>query len=313
MVMMNNKIIKLKPRFYSKIWGGDKLKEYFKEQNLPPSTGEAWIIAAHGNGDTIVDGGRYGGRALSDIFVNEPELFGKTKMKRFPLLVKFIDAETDLSVQVHPHDDYARTIGESYGKEEAWFVLESSSQKIQLGHNAKTKEEFSTLIATKKWTKLLNYQPINKFDLVPVLPGTLHAILGGTFVLEIQQSSDTTYRVYDYDRTDSAGNKRELHVDEALSVTNIPDQTHKIITTQIKDNKITKLWAGNYFTLKMITTTQDFVIKKSQKEYILLALISGSGEINGQHVKAGDGLIAPLPVNELSFSSSLQVMLIYPK
>lgn len=311
---MNDYILKFKPIFYPKIWGGQNLKTYFEKDDSEDTIGEAWIISAHENGDTIVDGGPYGGRKLSELYVNEPLLFGKSENKEFPLLVKFIDAQDDLSVQVHPDDIYAKTIGEQYGKEEAWFVIDSKrNQMVQLGHTAKTKEEFSTLIVQKRWSELLEYRPINKYDLIPVKPGTLHAILGGTFVLEIQQSSDRTYRIYDYDRVDHEGNVRALHIEESIAVTNVPDKKTDIINYKPQANKIEKLWSGNYFTLKFIRTTSITKIKKGQNEFVLLALVSGYGCINNVAVKQGDGVIATQPISEIILSPGLEVMLVYPK
>lgn len=313
-MVMDKYVLKFKPILYPKIWGGTRLLDFLDIHEKGENIGEAWIIAAHPNGDSIVSGGYYDGRKLSELFKNETELFGEGHPEKFPLLVKFIDAKESLSIQVHPDDLFANKVGEPYGKEEVWFVMNAGGEKkVQLGHNAKTRSEFIALINAKKWDELLRYRAVDNYDLVPVLPGTLHAILKDTFVLEIQQSSDTTYRVYDYDRVTATNEKRELHLDEAFQVTKIPDDTDGIVKYQPNISTTKKLWEGNHFLLEYWQTKAETIIKKSQQNYILLTIIAGNGTINGVPVVRGEGIIITKPVQEITVSSGLEIMAIYPK
>lgn len=159
-----------------------------------------------------------------ELWEERRDVFGGMSGKGFPLLTKILDANADLSVQVHPDDAYANEHenGE-LGKTECWYIIDcKKGAQLVYGHHAKTKEEFVRLVEEGKWDSLLRKVPIHPGDFFYVPSGTIHALCEGTLVLETQQSSDTTYRVYDYDRTDAAGNKRELHLQKAIDVTMIP-------------------------------------------------------------------------------------------
>lgn len=219
-------IIKLKPIFKERLWGSQKLKKEYN-YNLPNGLiGECWGISAHENGENIVSGGPYKNRTLSSLWKDyRHELFGDFEQENFPLLVKILDATDDLSVQVHPNDEQAYNLeGEPFGKTECWYVLEAEpGAELILGHTAQTRAELKIAVSNEKWSELLKRQPVQKGDFVFVESGTIHAIGKGIMILETQQSCDTTYRVYDFDRVDDKGAKRELHLEKALSVTTVPD------------------------------------------------------------------------------------------
>ncbi|WP_047390429.1 type I phosphomannose isomerase catalytic subunit [Exiguobacterium sp. ZWU0009] len=219
-------ILKLEPIFQERIWGSQRLKEEF-DYEIPHGTiGECWGISAHQNGENTINNGPYSGHTLSELWANyRQELFGDFTHETFPLLVKILDATDDLSVQVHPNDEQAYSLeGERFGKTECWYVLDAApGSELILGHTAQTKAELEVAVANEKWSDLLKRQPVKKGDFVFVESGTIHAIGKGIMILETQQSCDTTYRVYDFDRTDDKGNKRELHLEKALAVTTVPD------------------------------------------------------------------------------------------
>ena len=201
-----NEILFFKPIVKECVWG----REY-------------WLISAHENGDTEVLNGDCKGRRLSWLFANKRELFGNLDYDRFPLLVKIIDAQDDLSVQVHPDDEYAhRNENGALGKTECWNILECDDKAtIVIGHNAATIDEAKEMIANNRWSDFLREIPIKRNDFFQITPGTVHAIKSNTKLIEIQQNSDITYRMYDYNRVYN-GKQRELHLSKSLDVINIP-------------------------------------------------------------------------------------------
>ncbi len=211
------------------------------------------MISAHPNGPSKIQNGPLKGHTLADAWDSYGELFNKSadNNEAYPLLVKILDANDDLSVQVHPDDAFAREIeGVPYGKTECWYILDADpGAELILGHHAETKQELEQMMADSEWDKLLRHVKVQPGDFVYVPSGTIHAIGGGIVLLETQQSSDTTYRVYDYNRTDADGNKRELHLKKAAAVTNVPHQIPELNQEEAVsgDLTITKLVVNNYF------------------------------------------------------------------
>mgnify|MGYP001305281971 FL=1 len=196
-------ILWVEPVFKEMIWGGNQLKEKYGYAIPSDQTGECWAPSAHPNGDNKIKEGEFKGQTLSKVFDEHRELFGNIKDKQFPLLVKIIDACNDLSVQVHPNDEYAALHENSLGKTECWYVLDCKEDtKMVMGHHAKTKEELVKAIENDDYDHLLNKFDIKKGDFFYIPSGTIHAICKGSLIYEAQQSSDITYRVYDYHRKD---------------------------------------------------------------------------------------------------------------
>jgi mannose-6-phosphate isomerase class I len=196
------KILKLIPIFQEKIWGGDRLHTVF-DYDIPSShTGECWAISSHSGGICRIEGME---QNLAQLWKEQRSLFGNLPGESFPLLVKIIDAKDDLSIQVHPDDAYAAVHENgSLGKTECWYVLDcDEGATIIIGHNAASKEEIEQMVAQNRWNELLREIPIRKGDFFQINPGCLHAIKGGTMILETQQSSDITYRFYDYGRLEN--------------------------------------------------------------------------------------------------------------
>ncbi|MGX7025516.1 mannose-6-phosphate isomerase, class I [Vagococcus hydrophili] len=213
----------LQPVLQEKIWGGTKLKTDFEYPLESDKVGECWAISAHPHGVCTVENGPFKGEKLDELWKNQPELFGNSKEDVFPLLTKILDAADDLSVQVHPDDLYGKEHEGELGKTECWYIISADpGAEIIYGHHAKTKEELAEMINSGDWEHLLRRVPVKKGEFYFVPSGTIHAIGKGIMILETQQSSDTTYRVYDYDRLDDAGNPRELHIQQSLDVTNVP-------------------------------------------------------------------------------------------
>ena len=235
-------ILFLEPVFKEVIWGGNKLSTSYGYKIPSDTTGECWAVSAHKNGDCKLINGEFKGESLSWLWDNHREIFGNAKGDVFPLLIKIIDAKKDLSIQVHPDDEYAKkNENGALGKTECWYILDcEEGATIVVGHNAKSKEELKQMIKEKRWNELIKVRSIKKGDFFQITPGTVHAIKGGTVILETQQNSDITYRLYDYDRL-SNGKPRELHLEKSIDVIKCPyveeSQDFKIIKEDNYDEK----------------------------------------------------------------------------
>lgn len=223
----------LKPVFQEKIWGGNRLHTVFGFDLPSNKIGEDWAISAHPHGISTVENGEFAGQKLDELWANHRELFGHAEGDVFPLLTKILDAEDDLSVQVHPDDSYGLTHEGELGKTECWYVIDAEpGATIIYGHNAKSKAELEAMIKEERWDDLLKKVPVKKGDFFYVPSGTIHAIGKGIMILETQQSSDTTYRVYDYDRTDDQGQTRDLHIQQSVDVTVVPAKAPQLAIKQ---------------------------------------------------------------------------------
>lgn len=295
----------LQPIFKERIWGGHKLKTDFGYALNSNQTGECWAISAHKNGETCIRNGVYAGMPLSQLWNEHPELFANDKPREFPLMVKILDANDDLSVQVHPDDEFAQLIENDLGKAECWYVLDATADaKIIYGHNAQNSDELKQLVVDGEWEKLLKHVPVKSGDFFDVPTGTVHALGAGTLILEVQQSSDTTYRLYDYDRRDASGNLRELHLDKALTVIKSP---HKEGKTKLEQRDL-----GLEAVFTSLTNNQHFQVGKLEINgaleltlnvaYLLISVVTGEAILNGQTIKKGDHLIVPNQMRKLNFS-----------
>lgn len=267
-------IIKLQPLFFQKVWGGNAIHQVYG-YDCKENTGEAWGISGHKNGASIVMNTAFKGKTLRELYEEKPALFGDYPSKEFPILIKVIDAEDDLSIQVHPDDAYAKKYENSLGKTECWYILDAKKgTDIIVGHKAKNLSEFKTFVANNDFESVLNKFPVKKGDLFNIYSGTIHAICKGTLLLEIQQSSDVTYRLYDYNRL-SNGSLRELHIDKALDVIKFPN------------NELAKDKPTNLFDFDIYTNIEEQKgVADKYGDYIFI--LEGHGYFNDTEVKKGD-------------------------
>ena len=289
-------ILFLNPVFKEMIWGGNQLAEKFGYEIPSDKTGECWAVSAHPNGDCTVREGEYAGRKLSELFKEEPELFGNLPLDRFPLLIKIIDAKADLSIQVHPDDAYAKVHENgSLGKTECWYILDCPEDAtLVVGHNAGSREELKEMIDQKRWSELIREVPVKKGDFIQINPGTVHAIKGGLMILETQQNSDITYRVYDYDRL-SNGKPRELHVQQSIDVITVPAPSAEDSVSHAADlpaNTMNELIACDYYKVYKLTVTEP-VSFEQEHHFLIMSVIEGEGLVNGQMIRKGDHFILP--------------------
>lgn len=294
-------ILLLTPQFKERIWGGRKLKEF--GYDLPEGRiGECWGISGHSQGQSIIASARFQGQTLANVYQENPALFNHPKTKELPLLVKIIDAKEDLSVQVHPDNTYARLHEKQNGKHEAWIVLDTDENtRLQLGHRAKDNMMFSQMITNAKWDDLLLYRSIKKDEVIDIQPGTLHALCAGTVVLEIQQSSDVTYRVYDYHRQDQHGQLRQLHLPQAIAVTTSPfiePPVTKLNRSII--NELQTLVDNNHFKIQALGVNKPITLSHSYHRYA--TVIEGSFLIEGVMMNKGQHAIITSEVNQFSIA-----------
>ncbi|MGC6985234.1 mannose-6-phosphate isomerase, class I [Enterococcus hirae] len=304
----------LKPVFQEKIWGGSRLRSVFGFDIPNDKIGEDWAISAHPHGVSVVENGEYQGQKLDELWQNHKELFGNPTEPVFPLLIKILDAEDELSVQVHPDDAYGMKHEGELGKTECWYIIDAEpGAEIIYGHHAKTREELAEMIQEGRWDDLLKKVPVKKGDFFYVPSGTIHAIGKGIMILETQQSSDTTYRVYDYDRKDANGNTRELHIQQSIDVTTVP-----AITPQIQMKEVRK---GNSSIVTYLETeffnVYEWDIKgitsfKKQAPYTLATVIDGAGEsvVNEKiyPLTKGASFILPNDVTEWTVQGELSII-----
>ena len=304
----------LKPVFQEKIWGGSRLRSVFGFDIPNDKIGEDWAISAHPHGVSVVENGEYQGQKLDELWQNHKELFGNPTEPVFPLLIKILDAEDELSVQVHPDDAYGMKHEGELGKTECWYIIDAEpGAEIIYGHHAKTREELAEMIQEGRWDYLLKKVPVKKGDFFYVPSGTIHAIGKGIMILETQQSSDTTYRVYDYDRKDANGNTRELHIQQSIDVTTVP-----AITPQIQMKEVRK---GNSSIVTYLETeffnVYEWDIKgitsfKKQAPYTLATVIDGAGELVVNEkiypLTKGASFILPNDVTEWTVQGELSII-----
>lgn len=308
-------ILFLSPVFKEMVWGGNRLKTEFGFDTPSDKTGECWAVSAHPNGDCTVKSGSFAGKKLSELWKEEPSLFGGSLKDRFPLLVKMIDAREDLSVQVHPDDVYAdQWENGSLGKTECWYVLDcDENATIKIGHNAKDKAQLEEMINQEKWGELLREIPIKKGDFMQINPGTVHAIKGGCLILETQQNSDITYRLYDYGRTVD-GKPRELHLKKSIDVIKTPaDAPEKSVmdTANLPKDKMNLLISCDYYNVWKLDVTKEYRLDQGEP-FMIIGVAAGQGSIDGHEIKKGDHLILPNNYKTASIQGNLELIISAP-
>ncbi|EQA38078.1 putative phosphomannose isomerase type I [Leptospira inadai serovar Lyme str. 10] len=314
------KVLKFRPIYKEKVWGGRKL-ETVLGRNLPEGEiGESWEISDYGEDLSIIDAGPDSGRTFRTVYTsNTEEILGKPFVGRtFPLLIKLIDAKEKLSVQVHPNDEYADKFDpQSSGKKEAWTVLQAdSNSKLVCGFSKLTnREEFETLISENRAEEILNVIPVKELDSFLLNPGKIHAIGSGILLMEVQQSSDSTYRVYDY------GRPRELHLKKALDVLDYsgPDSGDKLSSQALtwKHGKRLLLTANDKFRMEIleIESPSEFILPSFSMEPVfhILMVLEGRCSIDGElELKKGDTVLITAAgiragVSARSLSSNLRL------
>ncbi len=309
---MSKEILFLKPQLKDVVWGGNKLRDEFGYEGAGDSTGECWGISAHPNGDCEIKNGTYAGKTLSALYAENRELFGGITAEEFPLLIKIIDAKQNLSIQVHPDDAYVKEHESCpYGKTECWYVMDCPEDaSLVIGHNATTRDELKDMIHEGRYEELIKNVPVHKGDFLQIVPGTVHAIKGGFTILETQQSSDITYRVYDYGRLVD-GKERPLHVQQSIDVITVPDNADKDAlshTDGLADNTMNQLISCDFYTVWKMNVT-DKVVVDQKYPFLLASVLEGKGSVDGTPVNKGDHFILPAGYGEAVFEGNMELIL----
>ena len=278
-------IYRLFPECKDYLWGGERLKkEYGKITDKSPCA-ESWELSFHKDGLTkIADG-----RTLAEVVSAADTGVACEKFRFFPTLIKFIDAKRNLSVQVHPSDDYALKYENSFGKTECWYIVDAEDGAgIYCGFNRDTnKEEFLEFLKAGKVEELLNFIPVKKGECYFIASGTVHAIGAGCLICEVQQNSNLTYRVYDYNRRGADGKLRELHIDKAVKVINFGKYVPTVFGESEPDNT-KKLAECAYFSLRELRLDGRYD-GENPDSFTCVNVVDGDGDINGEPFGKGDG------------------------
>ena len=304
--------IKFEPILKEKIWGGNKLASLFNKKVLSEDIGESWEISGVQDNVSKIANGVYAGKSLNFMLSKYEEAFlGVENFERFgeifPLLIKFLDAKTNLSVQVHPDDAMASKKHDSFGKTEMWYIMESEDDaEIVLGLNDKNFDvnEFDSINAENVFN-IFNTEKVTKGDSYFIPAGKVHAIGAGVLAAEIQQTSDITYRVYDWDREDATGKCRELHTELAIEATKMFESNGKK-TLSFEDNKSENLVHCDYFTTNIVNLKGKQVRNYSRLDsFVILMCVEGEGVItvnnNSEKMNTGDTVLIPATSKETSF------------
>ncbi len=321
----NAELLVMQPVLHTKIWGGHQIEQEFGYDVPAGKIGEAWVIGAHPAGDCVLASGPYAAHTLSHVYAEHPELFGDStnpahpQPATFPLLVKIIDAHDDLSIQVHPNDEYAALHENgSRGKSECWYVLKAEpGATIIVGQHAQTKEAFARAVREGAWSELLYEVPVHEGDFFQIEPGRVHAIKNGTLLLETQQSSDITYRVYDYDRKQDDGTLRTLHMKQSLDTIDFTLENPtsgsipagNVVYTPDGSCSETTLICSPFYTVKRLILTQQRTLTLHKSwPFLCISVVRGSGTIQGVPVIAGTHMILTARASQLACCGDMCVI-----
>lgn len=313
--------LQFEPILKERIWGGEKLKTELNKPITSKITGESWELSTVEGDVSTVANGDLKGKSLMDLINETPNEILGTRVydrfgKQFPLLFKYLDAREDLSIQVHPNDKLAKERHNSFGKTEMWYVMQADADsRIIVGFKEdSSKEEYLKHLHDNTLISILDDVKAKAGDVFFLETGTVHAIGAGLVVAEIQQTSDITYRLYDFDRVDAQGNKRELHVDLALDAINY----NKVDTQKKYDSKANTsnvVVDCPYFTTNFIPLEDKVEVSKSGETFTVYMCIEGSFEIEYDGFKhtyiKGDTVLVPAAINSFVLSGKASILEIY--
>ncbi len=314
--------LKFKPVLKEKIWGGTKLQQIFDKETDSDKLGESWELSGYENDESVVTNGFLAGNNLTELIeIYMGDLVGDKVYDKFglsfPLLFKLIDANENLSIQVHPGDEMAAERHNSFGKTEMWYVVDAEpGAGLIIGFTKDCdRDEYLDALESDSIEELLQNVPVKKGDVFFIPAGLVHAIGKGVVVAEIQQSSDITYRIYDYKRTDDQGNERELHTEQALDAINFSAATNPKTPYQAELNEITHLVSCDYFTTNMIKFDQPLTRNYGNLDSFIAYMCLEGGfviECNGEKtvVNKGDTILVPAAINEVGLIPDAQTTLL---
>ena len=308
----------LEPYVSETIWGGRRLIDEYGIVTEKSNAAEGWMLSCHESGLCRIANGELKGRTLREVYLDNPEICGKNagRFDDFPILIKFIDARDDLSIQVHPTDGYCKKTGKGQSKTECWYVLDTApGAALILGFREKIgSEEFRRLIEEGRLTDAVEKYDVKKGDFFFIESGTLHAICKGVLLAEVQESSNTTYRVFDYNRVGKDGKPRELHIDDAVAVTKcepyIPSQYCKDETLYNGAKRI--LAECPLFNVAELRIDGSFSGSADESSFVSLLVLDGEGELRTRNgnisLRKGVSVFIPADSGEYSITGRLNIL-----
>ena len=313
--------LQFEPILKDRIWGGTKLKTYLNKPITSEITGESWEISTVENDVSVIANGFFKGKSLNEIISEFPKEVLGTKVhqqfgQQFPLLFKYLDAREDLSIQVHPNDELAAKRHNSFGKTEMWYVMQADDNaRLIVGFKEKSsKEAYQKSLENKTIIDILDTKKVKKGDVFLLETGTVHAIGAGTVIAEIQQTSDITYRLYDFDRVDAQGNKRELHIDLALDAINYNVVEAQKDYSRVK-NSSNEMVNCPYFTTNFIPLDGKIEVEKDKKSFTVYMCVEGNFEIENKgenyNYKTGDTVLIPAEIASFEINGNASLLEIY--
>lgn len=310
-------IFKLNPVFKDYLWGGTKLRDEYGFESDLDKLAEGWMLSCHKDGENTVENGEFAGKTLTAVVNSNPEFLGENgkKFEYFPILIKLIDAKNDLSVQVHPDNEYAMRVEHEYGKTECWYILDcDEGAELIYGFNREiSSEEFREGIENNTFLDTVNKVKVKKGDLFFIEAGTLHAIGKGILLAEIQQNSNTTYRVYDYGRLGADGKPRALHVDKAIDVTSCTPPTRDtnpegelVVDDGYSTQLLTKC---DLFNVQKVSVNTEYADIADEKSFVSILVTDGIGTIDGIAIKKGDSLFIPANYGKFTVKGNVEIII----
>jgi len=315
--------LKFQPILKEKIWGGKKLKSILNKESDLPNIGESWEISDVEGDTSVVSNGCLEGHSLKHLLsLYKADLIGEKNYKifgnKFPLLIKFIDAKEDLSIQLHPNDELAAKRHNSFGKTEMWYVMQADKDaNLIVGFNQKiNSEDYLKHLKDKTLTKILNFDSVKEGDTYFIEVGRVHAIGAGVLLAEIQQTSDITYRVYDWDRVDDEGNERDLHNDLAIDAINFDMDDNFRVTYSKDENQSNSMVKCPYFTTHYLTLNKTMKKENNYDSFIIYMCVGGEAEFTStaftEHIKKGETILLPASIETFEIiSDSVQLLEVY--
>ncbi len=313
--------IKLKPAFKDYLWGGTRLRDDFGKDCDFDKIAESWELSCHKDGNSVVADGEFAGLTLAQYIEKEGKSVLGTnceKFENFPILIKLIDAKDNLSVQVHPNNEYAQRVEGEYGKTEMWYVVdcdEGASLLYGFKHNI-TKEEFRERIENNTLLEVTNSVPVKKGDVFFIEAGTLHAIGKGILIAEIQQNSNTTYRIYDYGRVGADGKPRQLHIDKAVDVTNLCPAKPYPQSEPVDMGGWTKkrLAKCEYFTVDVINVDTSASLEADKSSFVNILVLDGGCVLSSEgndavELKKGDSVFIPAGLGKFELTGKCSAVM----
>ncbi|KSA11878.1 Mannose-6-phosphate isomerase, class I [Maribacter dokdonensis DSW-8] len=308
--------LKFKPILKERLWGGTKLKEVFGKPIESDITGESWELSTVPGDISVVANGSLEGKSLQELIdSNGEELLGKSVFERFgkefPILIKFIDAKQDLSIQLHPNDALAKERHNSFGKTEMWYIMDADPKaELIVGFNKDvTKEEYAESVANDTLLDLLNYEQVKEGDTFFINTGKIHAIGAGVMLAEIQQTSDVTYRVFDFNRKDKDGNLRELHTDLALDAVDYEKKDDFKVSYSQEKNEVNTMVDCPYFKTNFIELTENLELDTVNRDsFTIFMCVGGEAKISTAEgevaIKSGETALLPASTQKISLQST---------